>query len=136
MLNNEHERVLMVIDFLRWRIHRVAQIRHDHIDARSQSFCLAGAQFMRQMVNIWIAERLVQQHVGRQGAGARHRDIREIPESFQMILPLCQIIGYISFCLIDKPIADRVQHRLGFAHSIDDVFRRLFMPKMHLRKVG
>ena len=117
---HQHQSVAMCLNACLGRTDRVAQIRHDHVDARGQCLGLPGAQVLGQSVNVRVAIRHLKHCFSRQLANPHQRCIVEIAKALQVVGPLLQIRRGRSDRLVDQAVPDRVQHRLMLPHCIDD----------------
>ena len=131
---HQNQRMGMTFDGAGGCLHRLFQIGHDHVDTRCQRLGLAGAQVVRQTVDIGVAKRGVQQRRLRQFADAHDGCVAEIAERFEVIRAVLQIVRHLRFAPVDQPVADRIQHRLMFAHRIQDRMRVRWSIKAELRQ--
>ena len=106
-----------------WRIHRIAQVRHDQVDTRRQGLGLLGAQVVGQTVHSGVAHGGVQHGLRHNRADPHHRGIAEISEGFQVIGAVGCIGRHFGFHLVHQAIADRIHHRLMIGHGIDQMQR-------------
>ena len=65
---------------------------------------------------MWV----IQNRLGRQGANTDNCSISKVAKRFQMIGPFNQVDGSLGNSVVDQPVANGIQHRLMFAHRIDD----------------